>query len=88
MTAARARRRVCNPVLWPGQEPFALYTEGDDLYAAMLSAIAAAEHARALEEQFEANPTGAEELDPAGGPPDVVTERLLAPVAWGARRCL
>ena len=44
--------------------------------------------AQGLEAQFEADLTEAKELDPAADAPDAVTERLLAPLAWGARRWL
>ncbi|MES1945173.1 phospholipase D/transphosphatidylase [Salinisphaera sp. PC39] len=45
----RRRRDRCEPLLWPGDEPFRLFTEGDELYTAMLAAIDRAEREVALE---------------------------------------
>ncbi|HKJ76237.1 MAG TPA: phospholipase D-like domain-containing protein [Gammaproteobacteria bacterium] len=45
----RVRKDLCSPLLWPGRQPFELFTEGDDLYAAMLEAIAGAEREILLE---------------------------------------
>lgn len=45
----RRRRDRCEPLLWPGDESFRLFTEGDDLYAAMRAAIYGAEREIALE---------------------------------------
>ena len=43
------RRRICAPLLMPGDEPFQLFTEGDTLYDAMLAAIGRAEDEVAME---------------------------------------
>ena len=43
------RRRLCTPVLMPGDEPFQLFTEGDLLYDAMIQAIAEAQDEVAME---------------------------------------
>lgn len=45
----RRRRRVCAPLLMPGDEPFQLFTEGDILYEAMIRAIGQAEVEVAME---------------------------------------
>lgn len=45
----RRRGDLCAPLLWPGDQPFQLFTEGDELYAAMLAAIAGAEREVTLE---------------------------------------
>lgn len=42
MRRLNSNQAVCEPLLWPGDIDFRLFTEGDDLYAAMLAAIVGA----------------------------------------------